>query len=322
MKNTILFLLIASIMAFWGCEQNPSAVNQNEAKIQEEIRAVIEDSLDLYFDALDDYSEDNLNSDDPSWLGGSAGLSKEGRSLLRYGRIAARPLERTIEVITDSDTTATAYIYTKMSGKFMVIKLQAGPDTLSFSRYQKPLIHEIERIVHLKKIYVNEGADYRWKVVDISFAVGQSDPDLIDIEEVTVMARGVDTLSITDPLAYFMGGTDHFILPRFTEVKLEVKVRNNTPNPVVYPEDTEATESVRLQYGRNLMGHFARQNFEWVKREGDVNIYEGTWMVRQFRGIHHMVIDVIDNGTILVNDNEAYPYVSKTWSAPYMVIPF
>ena len=96
----------------------------------------------------------------------------------------------------------------------------------------------------------------------------------------------------------------------------------NTVNPVIYPENTRATENVRLHYGRNRLGHFARSNFEWVEREGDLNIYEGTWIVRQFRGMHHAVIDVIDNGTIYEESETDYPYISNTWATPYRVTVF
>lgn len=322
MKSMFLFLIVFSVIIFWSCEQNSSGVDQEEAMISEEIRGVIEDSLDLYFEALDDLSEDNFGLSEPNWLGGNSALPKHGASLLRFGRLGRRPVERNIQIINDTDTTATAFIYTKFVGRFVVLKAERNSDSTNIQRYEKPMTHEIERVVHLKKFFNAERSERNWKIIDISFAEGHSPRNLIEIVELTIMAAGIDTVTINNPLAYFMNGTDKFIFPRFTEITLVVKVRNNTTNPVIYPEQTQSTENVRLHYGRNRFGNFARTEFEWLGREGDLNVYEGKWLVREFRGLHHAVIDVIDNGTILVNDPEAYPYESETWAAPYRITLF
>jgi hypothetical protein len=53
--------------------------------------------------------------------------------------------------------------------------------------------------------------------------------------------------------------------------------------------------------------------------EEGMNVYEGNWVVGQWPGIHHAVIDIIDNGTIFDDDINTYPYNSTTWSTPYKV---
>ena len=321
MKHFLFSLFLLSITIFVGCSTDTNGIDNTQSQTEQEIQTVIDDSLDLYFDGLDDFSEDNFLSDEPNWLS-STSLNKVSETKVRFGRIKTKPVEHRIDIITDTDSTATAYLYVKFEGNFIAKKYQRDEDTTSISRYVKPLTHEIERIIHLKKRTNAEAARRNWRIVDISFADGQSPINTVQIEELTIMAVGIDTVTITDPLNYFMNGADMFILPRFTEVKLQVKVRNTTSNPVVFPENTESTESVRLQYGRNRLGNFARTNFDWISKDGDLNVYEGKWIVRQFRGLHHAIIDVINNGTIFEEDAETYPYVSNTWATPYRVTIF
>jgi hypothetical protein len=50
------------------------------------------------------------------------------------------------------------------------------------------------------------------------------------------------------------------------------------------------------------------------------NIYQGIWITGTREGIHHAVIDVIDNGTIMDDNESAFPYNAITWSTPYRII--
>jgi len=261
--------------------------------------------------------------EDPNWLGGSTLSKTSEETKVRFGRIRKHPVERNIHIIFDTDTTATAYVYTKFKGIFVVHKATVDSDSVAYHRFEKPLTHDVERIVHLKKVHDTELPRLNWKIVDISLKNGASPDATVEIVDLAVMPSGLDSVTITDPLDYFMNGTNMFIFPRLTEVKLRVTVKNTSANKIEYPEGTEATEIVRLHYGRNRLGNFARQPFIWVgKDEFGNNVYEGLWTVRQYPGIHHAVIDVIDNGTILSSDNDLYPYNSNTWASPYRVTVF
>ena len=233
-------------------------------------------------------------------------------------------MERNVQIIFDTDTTATAYIYTKIKGIFVVHKAEMDSDSVSVSRYEKPMTHEVERVVHLKKVRDTEHPRLNWKIEDISMRNGASPDATVEIVEIDVLPSDQDSVVITDPLSYFMNGTNMFLFPRFTEVKVRVVVKNTSANPMIYPQGSEATEMVRLHYGRNRLGNFARKPFVWVGKDDlGNNVYEGTWTVKQVPGMrHHAVIDVVDNGTVLSSDNDAYPYNSNTWSTPYMVTFF
>ena len=324
MYKSLMFLAALSLLFIWNCEQSTGNLTDQESLNTEAIQSAIEDSLDLYFDVLNDVSEENILNDEPNWLNEHAALGKILCDRYRFGRIRTRATERDVNIVFDSDTTATAFVHTKMGGYFLVVKCEQDGDSTSYLRYQKPMVHEIDRVVKLVKInYLTDARqdDRRrgWRIRAISLADGYSPDKNIVIEKLSIMAVGIDTVEIDDPLNYFVGGFNIFRFPRLTDVILRVQVKNNTPTPVIYPEETEATEHVRLHYGRNIRGHFARTNLNWVEKVGDSNVYEGRWTVRQFMGMHHIVFDVIDNGTILQEDADAYPYESNTWSAPYRV---
>ena len=133
MRQILSLVLVLALLTFIGCEQNSADSNSLEAQNNSEIQSVLEDSLDLFFDAINDGSEDNFGDDD-----GTAGLSKTTDAFkLRFGRIATRPVERSVQIIYDTDTTATAYLYVKLSGKFVVLSRETNGDTTNINRFEK-----------------------------------------------------------------------------------------------------------------------------------------------------------------------------------------
>lgn len=321
MKRLIISLIGLSLLALLGCQKESIAPVNDQMANDQAIQNVLADSLDLSFTAIDDGTEENILSDDPSWLGSSLGKTSVIKT--RFGRIGQQSVAKEVQIVYNSDSTATAYIYTKFEGIFIVRKVELKHDTLTIQNFEKPLTHEIERIVQLKKFRNDEDSRRKWKVVNISLANGKSPNNTVEIMELKIMAAGIDTVVITDPLAYFQNKTNLFTYPRLTDITVQVRVKNTSAEPVIFPDGTEATEHVRLHYGRNLLGHFARKPLQWIGKDDlGNNIYEGEWVVREFRGLHHAVIDVIDNGTILNPDAVAYPYNSNTWSSPYRVSIF
>ena len=99
-------------------------------------------------------------------------------------------------------------------------------------------------------------------------------------------------------------------------------MKNTTDNPVGFPGIPEQTELVRLHHARNRFRKLHKINMlQYVGKDdnGD-NVYEGNWIVGEWRGVYHAVIDVIDNGTIFDDDINTYPYNSTTWSTPYKIL--
>lgn len=326
MKSVILTLSFLFLMTVVACNTNTVDSGDEQSALEQqnttEIETVLAADPDLNFDAIEDDSESSIDNDNPNWMGSSA-LGKTTARRIRFGRIRTAPVERNVQIVFDTDTTATAYLYTKLEGKFIVHKVEADSDSVAYHRFEKPMVHEVERVIHLKKFRETDNERRNWKILDVSMKNGSSPDKNVEIVKLEVMASGLDTTVITEPLDYFMNGVNMFIFPRWTEIRLRATVRNSNTNLVVFPEGTKSTEMVRLHYGRNRMGHVARSPFTWVGQDDQGNnIYEGNWTVQQFKGIHHAVVDVIDNGTILEPDAEMYPYSSNTWATPYRVTIF
>jgi len=99
MRNSLILLTALSLMFIWNCEQNTDSLNDQESQNIEAIQSASEDSLDLYFDILDDVSEENIMNDDPNWLDGSGSIGKVTYDGIRFGRIRTRASERKIIMI-------------------------------------------------------------------------------------------------------------------------------------------------------------------------------------------------------------------------------
>ncbi len=320
MKKISLFISALLFLSLAACN-NLASSDSNLAAEEEAIKSVL-NSDDLTYDEIGDPDESSIDSNEPNWLGGTT-FNKGGKHRLRYGRIITGR-EGNVEVVFDGDTAATAYISRSFTGKFVTHSGTLVNDTLTLTRFEKPLQHNIERIVTLRKVRDDAAVERRnWRVSSVSMADGLSNPGDVFIKKLVVKPAGQDSLVITDPNATFFDGNNILNLPRFTEVTVRVYVQNNTANPVYFPVDTRATESVRLHYGRNRRGGRAIKFLQYVGEDNAGNkIYEGVWTVKQFAGYHHAVIDVIDNGTILEKDETAYPYSSATWGMPYHISPF
>ncbi len=324
MKKSIFAFTLAGMMILASCSDSVvDNANDDQTADEQAIKYVLEnDEMDILYDDFTDSNENEFGDYDPNWTGG--GMEKDGYLRMRFGRIWNRSMERNIEIIRTSDSTATAYVFRTFNGRFVSATGELRGDTLSLNRFEKRMRHTLERIISLKK---RAGADSttpgrNWKIDAVSLASGKSDPNRIAISKVVVIPHNADSIVIEDPLAFRMTRQNMFQFRRFDEVTVRVYVQNSTPDPIVFPEDTRATENVRLHYGRNRRGHHAKARFDWVgQTDTGQNIYEGTWRIQQFPGFHHAVIDVIDNGTILDDDDQAYPYNSATWGTPYLVLP-
>jgi hypothetical protein len=312
--STLIFLSVYSCSDN-GNNPNPNPSSEDEAAIQQ----VLEND-DLVYDEVDDGDESNYSKDDPSWLGG--GLAKEGIRA-HFGRKINKK-SGNIEIILTSDTTATAYISRKFEGNFVSLTGEQTSDTSwSLQRFSKPLTHKVERVVNLKKYRDDAEVERRnWKVESVSMGDGISDPSTVSIVELIVKPEGQDSVVITNPTEYFQNGLNMFTFIRFEDVTVRVIVENTTANKIEWPAGSGSTENVRLHYGLNRKGDRAIKKFEYIGERNGYQVYEGTWTIKQFRGIHHAVVDVIDNGTILKENETEYPYSSATWATPYVVKPF
>ncbi len=315
MKHLLIFLLGLGLFSLTSCKEETTG-NEFSAEQEAAIQSVLEDSSDISFDAMNDESENNFS--------GTSGSSIQEVIDLRFGRIRNKPVERSIEIVKESDSTATAYVHTRVEGKFVVAKTELLADTLKFERYSKDFAHEIDRVIHLIRFQDLEDEKKNWKIDEVSLAAGQSVPENnAVILQVKVTSPDQDPVIITDPLAYFQEGANVFTFPQWEEVTVEVTVKNNLPeNERYYVGDSTASETVLLHHGRTprSFNKFYRTRFAFKGQDANGNnLYEGTWTIKEVRGMHNAVIDVIENNTIY---NKDAAYDSNTWQAAYQVVKF
>ncbi len=323
MKKITSIIIGFLLLILWGCSKDTvptESAQTEEQQILAEILKIEESTTENYFYAdMDDESEDNFYEDSNTFL-------EKPVIPFRFGRIRLHPVERDVRIVLTSDTTAEALFHKLMRGNFVSIVGDASlADTLQIYRTVRPMGHEFQRIVHFVK------RDGRWRMKDFSLALGNSlgvvntlDDMVTTTLQIVKMTISVndEVVEITDPLDFFQTRESVFAFSNGTEVKVTVHVRNDTKNPVYFPEGTQQTELVRLHHGRHRFQRYhGIKMFKYAGQDEAMNnVYEGSWIIGHWFGIHHAVIDVIDNGTIFDDDVNVYPYNSTTWSTPYKVI--
>jgi hypothetical protein len=308
----------AALIVMAACSKNPESPSSQQQYGSVADRAAIEASIqqdDLFnSQGLDDDGEQSPDYDN--------GVSKVAEQIntIKFGRRAPYKLE-SIDVVFDSDTTATATITHSLNGKFLIFAKDTTNSNAVGTLYSKDMQNTILRKAKLRKVR-DTGNDRRdWRVVAVSGAVASSPTTTITISELTYQNSDGTTLTITDPLAYFMSRDSG--LPEFTRndsVKIFVKLTNTNEFP------PPPGETALLRYGMDHQSHRARKplNDEGIYPDavaGD-GTYSGVYRVhgpRWAHRLHHAGVDIIDNGTIY---DDVAPYNAVAWSLPYLVRVF
>jgi hypothetical protein len=323
MKKISSIIIGFLLLILWGCSKDTvptESAQTDEQQIQAEILKIEESSTEDYFYSdVDEESENNFYKPLDTFL-------EKPIIPFRFGRIRLHPLVRDIRIVLTSDTTAEALFHKIMRGSFVSIVGDGSlTDTLQIYRTVRPMGHEFQRIVHFVK------RDGLWRMKDFSLALGNSRGVVNTMDDIVTttlqivkmtVAVNDDVVEITDPLDFFQTRENVFGFSHGTEVNVTVHVRNDTENPVYSREGTLQTELVRLHHGRHRLHRYhGIKMFKYAGQDEAMNnVYEGSWIISQWLGVHHAVIDVIDNGTIFNDDINVYPYNSTTWSTPYKVI--
>lgn len=310
-----LALPVAAFLMMTACSKNPESPSSQEQFGSVADRAAIEASIqqDNLFNTqgLDDDGEQTPDYDNE--------VSKVAEQIntIKFGRRAPYKLE-SVDVVFDSDTTATATITHSLNGKFFILAKDTSDSNVVGTLYSKDMQNIILRKAKLRKVR-DTGNDRRdWRVIAVSGAVASSPNPTITITELKYENSDGATLTITDPLSYFM--TRETGLPEFSRgdsVKIFVKLTNTNEFPPA------SGETALLRYGMDHKFHRARKrlNDEGIYPDavaGD-GTYSGLYRIHQPRWghrLHHAGVDIIDNGTIY---DDVAPYDAVAWSLPYMV---
>jgi hypothetical protein len=334
MKQEFFIIISIFLIMSWGCTEKTSVAPDGSQPDEQAILELIDESpeiSDIFFADLNEQTEDNFM--DMTMPEMQIGLFKP-ITPWRFGRIGKRPIDRSVTLEQTSDSTVTAYFSKILAGRFHIItKGRTHRDTLQVNRVVKEMHHEFQRVAHFSKIGQEGGEGekmrYRWKLQEFSMVLGNSlgrgvDSTIVKASlQITKVVIG-DTLEITDPLVFFQSRDNMLTYPPETQISITVYVKNNSDSTIVYPNNTQSTELVRLHHNRHR--RYANQNmkgisnFAWEGQDaGGNNIYTGTWITGTREGIYHAVIDVIDNGTIMDDNETEFPYNSTTWSSPYRI---
>jgi hypothetical protein len=315
------------LLALWGCSEDAlEPTLSDEDAIEQIIEAIEESDEENYFYSnLDDENENALFKPLGDYL-------LKPIYPIRFGRIGSRPIIRNIFIDFPTENTATVTFEKVLQGYFVILSAYTPEENpVEIYRVNKPMVHEFQRIAHFEKIGdENDRPRDRWKLVDFSMAVGRSIEDnessvaeeALDITYLKIEYDG-NVIEIENPLEYLQNRENLFTFERGTEVKLTVHVKNELPSDEkVMAPNSDATELVRLHFARHRFRRLhGIRRFDFNGTVGEnLNEYVGTWTVGDWVRIHHAAIDVINNGTILDDDVDRYPYRSVTWSTPYRVL--
>jgi hypothetical protein len=334
MKQSLVMITVIYLIILWGCTQKTSVAPEAAPSDEQAIFYLIDENAeigDIFYDDLDELSEDNFMDMTPPQM--QIGLFKP-ITPWRFGRINKRPIDRSVTLEQTSDSTITAYFHKVMAGRFhIIVKDRQHHDTLQVIRVVKSMHHEFQRVAHFLKIGEEGGEGerlrHRWQLQEFSMVLGNSlgrgaDSTIVKTSLQITKVIIADTLEITDPLDFFQNRGNMLTFPPETQITITVYVKNSADTTVIYPRNTQSTELVRLHHARHRRYPNQRMhgisNFTWVEQDAEGNnIYQGTWITGTREGIHHAVIDIIDNGTIMNDDEIVFPYNSTTWSTPYHI---
>lgn len=309
-----IMLPLAALLALAACSKNPASLSTEKFGSSVD-RAAIETTIQQD-DLFNSQGFDDDGEQSPDY---ESGLSKVAEQIetIKFGRRAPYKLE-SIDVVFDSDTTATATITHSLNGKFFILAKDPTDSHVAGTLYSKDMENTILRKAKLRKVR-NTGNDRRdWRVIAVSGAVASSPNPTITISELSFVYEDGSALTITDPLSYFMSRETG--LPEFRRgdsVKVFVKLTNTNEFPPA------PGETALLRYGMDHQFHRARKrlNDEGIYPDavaGD-GTYSGLYRVHHplwAHRLHHAGVDIIDNGTIYDN---AAPYDAVVWSLPYLV---
>ena len=348
--NKISALLIILVFLLVNCSKDTGSFTASEtdqyAIDQQEIIDVInsmeaENSDENYFYmGLDDQLEDNF--DDPNNLDKLFAFSLTKQIVPVKFRRIIRPYKRNLEIIDQTDSTATVLLTNYALGRFVILAsnniITENKKADSLYRVIKWLGHRVQRYAKLIK---NDSS--KWKLRAVSLASGESlskadsstSNTTLDIEKVVLQVNDGDMVEIVEPLRYFVTRETVFHFDPSDRVTVTVYISNSTMNPVYQPD--RSTEKVRIHIDRHHSFKPKHQNkdnkshirngfafhrildLNYLGKEGELNVYQGSWEVRHRIGVNHAVVDVIDNGSIFDDAEDIYPYNSVTWHTPYII---
>jgi len=309
MKNRALFMfgsiLVAMVLLTVGCKKS----TEPEGVFTDADKAEIPSSIES--DPLFAGDDNSLNDD-----GAGMTMGKTETPILprAWGR-RITSVTRNVSYDNQNDTTVVATVNVTIIGNIIIRAKYQPSDTLS--TFTKPFTEALTRIIKLYRNKSNLGR--RWVSREVSAVKGGTQGSLVAITQIRVF-MGNDTLTITDPLNYFLklgkfGGREiPTLLASFLQpIRVQVSVTSADP-------DTDLVALHRPYFALSA-GKFKPATERMIMISQTISgstytrVYEKSW-VGLLPGRHHVFVSALTRSSIF--DDQA-AFSSQLWGLPYIV---
>ena len=309
MKSRALFvfasILVIMALLIVGCKKS----TEPEGIFTDDDKAEIQSSIES--DPLFSGEDNSLNDD-----GAGMTLGKTETPILprAWGRRITQ-VTRNVSYDNQNDTTVVATVTVTIVGNVIIRAKYQPQDTLS--TFTKPFTETLTRIIKFYRNKSNLGR--RWVSREVSAVKGGTQGSLVTITQIRVF-MGTDTLTITDPLNYFLklgkfGGREiPTLLASFLQpIRVQVSVTSADP-------DTDIVALHRPYFALSA-GKFkpitVRMGMVSQTQNGNTyaRVYEQSW-IGLLPGRHHVFASALTRSSIF--DDQA-TFSSQVWGLPYIV---
>ena len=327
MKKSLVVLWTALALAgllITGCKKNDGTgpdANQAPPGVTNEQNAMQYYASNDGFVQNDEQTFDDKEIDPIDY--GTFGKIDAAITPLRFGRFITS-VTRTVNItVMPGDSIAIAHVHKDIIGTFKIKALNTNNDTVII---QKPFNDQSDRNVVFKRISSTDHFWARWIPVATSLVDGGTvaPNNLINLTKLQLFLPSGDTITVTDPLNYYLRFAWESRFNRFWKgvpillagqpIKLQATVVSSSPD----------TDIVALRYGFDFF-HKRRARMVLVS---EVNNGDGTYTrvyetsrtsplyVHFHRGFFHMGVDAATKATLY---DDTAPYAVSWWGIPYRV---
>jgi hypothetical protein len=323
MKKSIvlLMLLAAAGILMIGCKQDEGPGEQPPTGVSNEQQAIIYSAANDEFVKNDEITFVDADVQPTDYA--NFGLAKTDAAVtpLRWGRSITNVTKNVTVNVQPGDTIAIAKVEKTLSGELKIKALTAGGDTIVI---KKPFTDASTRFVIFKRVARETNRFWlNWVPVASSLIKGGTivPNNLINLTKLELLVPGVDTVTVTDPNAFFVryrwlrifagGQHDTPVLTPGSRVTTRATLLSTSPD----------TDVVTLRYGFDAT-HHRRTKMLLVSETNNGNgtytrVYELNWPVHFHLGFFHAGVDAMVKGTLF--DDQA-PYSVSWWGIPYRVM--
>ncbi len=261
------------------------------------------------------FADQAITSTDYAYV---AGQIQASITPIRWGRFITSVTRQTTVTIQPGDTIAIVRVHKTINGTLKIRAITLLGDTVLV---EKPFSDESDRNVMFKR--VRRGAErfwLNWIPVATSLVDGGTPNGQIDIKSIELTTRGGTTITITDPLRYFLRYR-WLRLPHGDRDMLEFNGTDTVRVKVTLESASADTDLVALRFGANSL-HRNRARMVLTSQTiggtlGFVKTYEQKFFVHNRPGYFHAGVEAMTKATLY--DDNLSAYSVSWWGVPYRV---